>query len=245
MRKYHLYAAVICLSAMMGISGCSGQAKAADGTVPVQSEAHVEESTEETEKERSSEADTIVESVTGPIESMEESQPQAPESVRVWGPVTKLENGQLSIDNQSGLSFSGEIILNTSREFTYILDAVSGYPVNAEDLQDGDIIYAYIGPAMTMSLPPMTNPELIFTGVPADFKVPDYVTVKSMITDAASGESVLTSADGTEYTLSGECNIFPYLTRNIVTLDDLTEGRKVVIWSDDQNTAERIMVFAQ
>ena len=115
----------------------------------------------------------------------------------------------------------------------------------AQKIKDGDTIYAYIGPAMTMSLPPMTNATMIFTNVPADFKVPDYVTVKSVVTDAASSQSVLTAMDGTEYTLADDCGIVPYLTRNIVTLDDLTQGRKAVVWSDGENTATRIMVFAE
>ena len=97
----------------------------------------------------------------------------------------------------------------------------------------------------TMSLPPMTNATMIFANVPADFKVPDYVTVKSVVTDAASSQSVLTAMDGTEYTLADDCGIVPYLTRNIVTLDDLTQGRKAVVWSDGENTATRIMVFAE
>ena len=98
---------------------------------------------------------------------------------------------------------------------------------------------------MTMSLPPITNAEVIFVNIPADFKVPDYVQVDSMITDGESSQSVLTGADGTQYTLSEDCNIFPYLTRNIVTLDDLTKGRKCIVWSDEHNTAEKIMVFAE
>ena len=47
----------------------------------------------------------------------------------------------------------------------------------------------------------MTNATMIFANVPADFKVPDYVTVKSVVTDAASSQSVLTAEDGTKYTL--------------------------------------------
>ena len=138
-----------------------------------------------------------------------------------------------------------EVILNVSQESTYVLDAVSGLPTELSDIKDGDTIYAYIGPAMTMSLPPMTNATMIFANVPADFKVPDYVTVKSVVTDAASSQSVLTAMDGTEYTLADDCGIVPYLTRNIVTLDDLTQGRKAVVWSDGENTATRIMVFAE
>ena len=65
-----------------------------------------------------------------------------------------------------------------------------------------------------------------------------------MVTDGSTGESVLTASDGTEYVLAEDCNIFPYLTRNIVTLDDLTQGRKCLVWSAEDNTAEKIMVFA-
>jgi len=192
--------------------------------------------------------------VTGAIESMEESGTEAPQAIRIFGPVTRTEDGRLSIDNQSGVSNSGEIILNVSDEETYILDAVSGLPIKLEDIKDGDTIYAYIGPAMTppymgpamtMSLPPMTNADVIFANIPADAKVPDYVEVKSMITDASTSKSVLTALDGTEYTLADDCNIFPYLTRNIVTLDDLTQGRKCVVWADDENSASKIMVFAE
>ena len=47
---------------------------------------------------------------------------------------------------------------------------------------------------------------------------------------------VLIAADGTEFTLAEDCNIFPYLTRNIVTLDDLHRERNVWVWSDKDET---------
>ena len=235
LRKYRLYAAGICAAVVLGVGGCASNASA--GTT-----AATQESKEAT-KEETTVADTVVESVTGAIESMEESGPEAPQAIRIFGPVTRTEDGRLSIDNQSGVSNSGEIILNVSDEETYILDAVSGLPIKLEDIKDGDTIYAYIGPAM--SLPPMTNADVIFANIPADAKVPDYVEVKSMITDASTSKSVLTALDGTEYTLADDCNIFPYLTRNIVTLDDLTQGRKCVVWADDENSASKIMVFAE
>jgi len=237
LRKYHLYAVGICAAIALGAAGCSAgvNAETVSSSVPA------EENTEETTVSDT----TVVESVTGAIESMEESQPEVPKSVRIYGPVTKMEDGRLSIDNQSGMSTSGEIILNVADDMTYILDAMTGLPVALEDVKDGDTIYAYIGPAMTMSLPPMTNAVMIFTNLPADAKAPDYVEVKSMVTDAGTSKSVLTAADGTEFTLAEDCNIFPYLTRNIVTLDDLTQGKKCVVWSDDENTASKIMLFAE
>ena len=240
MRKYHLYAAVLCSAAVLGLGGCSNKVDAAT-TLPLVNESRpvVVESEEPTS---SAEETTVVETVSGTIESAEE---QAEDSVCLFGPATQMEDGRLSIDSQADQGYQGEVILNVSQESTYVLDAVSGLPIELSDIKDRDTIYAYIGPAMTMSLPPMTNATMIFANVPADFKVPDYVTVKSVVTDAASSQSVLTAMDGTEYTLADDCGIVPYLTRNIVTLDDLTQGRKAVVWSDGENTATRIMVFAE
>ena len=114
LRKYRLYAAGICAAVVLGVGGCASNASA--GTT-----AATQESKEAT-KEETTVADTVVESVTGAIESMEESGPEAPQAIRIFGPVTRTEDGRLSIDNQSGVSNSGEIILNVSDEETYILD---------------------------------------------------------------------------------------------------------------------------
>ena len=235
LRKYRLYAAGICTVLALGIGGCaSNGASAATET---------RQESQEASKEETTEADTAAESAADNVEDMNGQ--DALQSLRIYGPVTKQEDGRLSIDNQSDMSISGEIILNVSEEFTYILDAVTGLPLKEEDIKDGDTIYVYIGPAMTMSLPPMTNADVIFANIPADAKVPDYIEVQSLVTDAATSKSVLTAADGTEYTVESDCNIFPYLTRNIVTLDDLTQGRKCVVWSDEDNAALQIMVFAE
>ena len=235
LRKYRLYAAGICTVLALGIGGCaSNGASAATET---------RQESQEASKEETTEADTAAESAADNVEDMNGQ--DALQSLRIYGPVTKQEDGRLSIDNQSDMSISGEIILNVSEEYTYILDAVTGLPLKEEDIKDGDTIYVYIGPAMTISLPPMTNADVIFANIPADAKVPDYIEVQSLVTDAATSKSVLTAADGTEYTVESDCNIFPYLTRNIVTLDDLTQGRKCVVWSDEDNAALQIMVFAE
>lgn len=122
---------------------------------------------------------------------------------------------------------------------------MEGLPVNIEDIKDGDTIYVYISQAMTMSLPPQTSAEMILCNIPADFKVPDYVTVDSVVTDAASSKAELTTADGATFEIPSDCTILPYLTKNIVTMDDLSQGRTCLIWSDDQGVANKIVVFAE
>ena len=116
-------------------------------------------------------------------------------------------------------------------------------PVGLDEIEDGEVIYVYIGPAMTMSLPPMTNAEVIFVGEEAD--QPKYAEIQSVVTNGETSQTVLTTTDGTEYPLTDECVIMPYLTRNLVTLDDLTMGRRVVIWTEDSGQAVKIMVFAE
>ena len=84
-----------------------------------------------------------------PVEDLEVVSNQ----IRIWGPVLGVEEGVIRIDNQSGSSFAGEIVLNISEDYSKILDGENGYPVDLDQIKVGDVIYAYIGPAMTMSLP--------------------------------------------------------------------------------------------
>lgn len=236
MRKYQLFLIGACAAVALGAVGCGAKTEAAPAT---QTEAATEAPTTE------SPTTEVVETVDGTIESMEESVPDTMQPIRIYGVIKILEDGKISIDNQSGQSYSGEIVLNISDEQTRILDAVSGDPYSLENLKDGDTVYVYIGQAMTMSIPPMTNAELILCNIPADFKVPDYVEVKSVVTDATTSKSMLTAADGTQFEIGADCSILPYLTRNIVTLDDLTQGRTCMVWSNEQNVADKIMVFPE
>lgn len=164
--------------------------------------------------------------------------------LRIWGKVLSVEDGRIHIDNQSGTSYEGEIVLNISDESGRVLDAENGFPVQLSDIKVGETIYAYIGPAMTMSIPPMTTAEMIICKIPADFKVPDYVEVKTM-TWQENGDWVLTTADGATYQVPADCPVLPYLTRNIVTLQDVTESRRLMVWSDAENNAQKLVLFAE
>ena len=168
----------------------------------------------------------------------------APSSGRIYGTVNQASDGRLSITRQDGDFAGQEFIINVSEE-TRILDAVNGYPVSLDALTSGETIYAYISPAMTLSLPPMSHGEMILCSIPADFKVPDYITVDAL-TVAGDGVSGTIRADNqTTYTVQSDTQILPYLTRNIVTLQDLVKGRKCLVWTQSgSNTAYKIVAFA-
>ena len=171
-------------------------------------------------------------------------QAAALDMIRIWGPVLGVEEGVIRIDNQSGTSYAGEIVLNISDDYSRVLDAQNGYPAGLDTIQAGDFIYAYIGPAMTMSLPPMTTAEMVICQVPEDFRAPDYVRVKAM-QENADGSWTLTATDDAVYQVPSDCQLLPYLTRNIVRLSDVAESSTCLIWTDAAGSVQKIVLFAQ
>ena len=100
--------------------------------------------------------------------------------VMVWGTLSHLEDGGLLVENSSdGLS---EVVLHG--EDIICLDAVTGESVDIDSLKDGDLIYAWVGPAMTLSLPPQATALLILTNIPADYAVPQFYEIVSVTPQA-------------------------------------------------------------
>lgn len=170
-----------------------------------------------------------------------EEQTSLPSSIRIYGTVTQVSENRLHMIRKDGASADQEIILNLSPE-SRILNAVSGDPEAVGQIQEGEFIYADISPVMTMSLPPMTNAFTVLCKIPADYQVPEYITVASMSINSDGKTGILTSDTGKQYRITEQSNLFPYLTRNIVTVHDLTKGRNCLVWSTDHGIS-KIMVF--
>lgn len=174
-------------------------------------------------------------------------QPSIPlsEPVFIYGTIHK-ENGRLSMTNIHGDTTLDELILNISEE-TRILDAVNGFPVSMDNLAEGENVYAYISHAMAMSLPPQSHAEMIICQVPADFAAPLYESVDSLSTNS-DGTAILKTMRGNEYQINASTVLLPYLTRNMVTVQDLTKGRRFLIWRAQEgfsvtNTATKLVMF--
>lgn len=164
-------------------------------------------------------------------------------SIRIWGPVLRLEDGNVVIDNRSDISYRGEIVVTVDPESTRILDGENGYPVELSELNEGEAVFIYIGPAAAMSEPPMVNASLILCKIPDDLRVPDYVHVTAM-EEQADGSYLLSADNGIQYLVPADCEILPYLTRNIVTLQDVQTGNSCLLWSDERRAAQKIVLFA-
>lgn len=167
------------------------------------------------------------------------------ESILVWGQVLRAdaETGRIVIDNQSGHSAKGEIVLNISRDGTKVLDAIDGLPASLKDISEGEVIYAYIGPVMTLSLPPITTPSMIICKIPADFRVPEYVKVSEM-KKQEDGSYRLTGTNENEYAVPADCAILPFLTRNMVYLEDVTKGNHCLVWIGEEAQVRKLVLFA-
>ncbi|WP_315081217.1 stalk domain-containing protein [uncultured Clostridium sp.] len=153
---------------------------------------------------------------------------QMPKFSSSWGSVKEKGDKQIHITNSSNIN--NDVILNISDE-TKIIDAVSGLPVSLDDIDVNESVYAYTSPIMTMSLPPMTSAKAIIVNIPQDFKVPNYMEVQD-IKENDDGSITVTSDDGLlQATLNKDTNISPYLTRNIVTIDDVKVGSKLFLWT--------------
>lgn len=177
--------------------------------------------------------------------------PLYPVPVRVWGRLTKLDDGGLLVQNDDPNDPYREIILHG--ESIQILDAVSGMPLEWE-LKDGESIYAWVGSAMTKSLPPHATAQLIVANIPADAGAPQYYQLASVqqgytmptAEDSAPHlrEIAAVTTDGHTLRITDEAILFPYLTKQMVFLGSLVPGSRVLAWTDAKNTVAKVMLFA-
>lgn len=244
MKKHKIILAAGIAASLMLAAGCSNQASAGNNSQAAsesQTEAQTEESKQETESETSEEN----EAESGENAASEEEGGLADEfaSLKIWGTITEVTDNTIVVDNQSEFSSFGEIIFNIDPEETLVLDAVTGFPVELADVQLGDF-EAYLGPVMTMSLPPQTTPYVVVVNITEDAAVPQYV-ISAKAVEEKDGSQVLTAADGAEYTLAQEVEVLPFLTRNIVKLEDIGENSRCLLWMNTDGLVEKIVLFAE
>ncbi|WP_295742769.1 hypothetical protein [uncultured Oscillibacter sp.] len=164
--------------------------------------------------------------------------------VRVWGKVTKLESGSLLLQTDDQTALHSEVVVHLP-EGTPCVDAVTGLPMDMTKVKDGDTLYAWVGPAMTMSLPPQTSALIVVGNVPADDRVPEFYQIAGTAAAPASGEGErrFPVAGGETLTVSEKAQFTPWLTRQIVTVEDLVPGAQILAWKDKDNKTEKVLLL--
>ena len=160
--------------------------------------------------------------------------------VKVWGEVSEKTDERIIIKNSTNVN--NEIILNISED-TIIVDAVTGQPVLIKDINLNEGIYVYMGEAMTLSLPPMANAKAIIVNIPEDSRVPNYITVEVIKKNNDGSTTVIGDGGNLEATLNSDTNISPYLTRNIVTIEDIKVGSNLLLWEKENKDMLQITVL--
>mgnify|MGYP003269153979 FL=1 len=100
---------------------------------------------------------------------------------------------------------------------------------------------------MTMSLPPQCTPDMVIVNIAEDAAAPQYAVAAEDPADAADLENaiVLKATDGRTYVIDKDAQVTPYLTRNIVKLQDLTAGTACLLWEDENEIVTKVMIFAE
>ena len=103
-------------------------------------------------------------------ETADEEAPARLGPAAYWGTVTWMDEDTFLLDSgkEDGL---GDAVVVHVGDAPY-LDAVTGNTLNLETLEDGDAVYAWVGPAMALSLPPQSTASLIVGNIPADYAGP-------------------------------------------------------------------------
>lgn len=187
-----------------------------------------------------------------------------PVSTCVWGSLTKLENGDLHLKNSVESDHSiHEIVIHPDE--AAIVDAVTGAALALEDLQDGEMVYAYVSTAMTKSLPPQAAAYVIVARIPADFGVPSYyeITDRTVISTLMTENNIIQATfftdQGTnltlnltdaldeegnrQYILKDEVRLLSYPDGTEASFDLLIPGTRLLAWTDTEGKLSQVLVF--
>ena len=121
-------------------------------------------------------------SAASPEDSTAAVENTASSSIRVYGTVTQIEDGQILLENDEEGAAYPQVLLNLTED-TLILSGEDCSQKTLSDIAVGDTLYADISPAMTRSLPPMANAFTVFCEIPEDSAVPTYAQITDISTD--------------------------------------------------------------
>ena len=167
-----------------------------------------------------------------------------PPFVQVWGKVSPWEGEGIYLKNDDKDSHLNEVVIHPGD--APVVDGATGLPLDLEKVKEGDTLYVWTGPAMALSLPPQMSALVIVGNVPAGAAAPEFCEIarravspapgdKGNPTFALTGGETLEVTDKTVYT--------PWLTRQMVRMEDLNPGDRVLVWKDKDGAAEKVQLL--
>lgn len=176
---------------------------------------------------------------------------KAPAFVRVWGRVSPWDGKGIYLKNDSGDGSLSEVVIHPGD--APAVDGATGLPLDLEKVKEGDTLYVWTGPAMALSLPPQMSAVAIVGNVPADAAAPEFCEIAGEAVSPAPGGKgnarFPLTGGGELHTGGGELEVTdktvytPWLTRQIVGMDDLVPGTRVLVWKDKNGAAEKVQLL--
>lgn len=198
---------------------------------------------EEITDQKQAEGDASTEEASGETPDGEKGEGMAQDiPARIYGTITDISGNEITVDNQSDISSQGEMILTIDPQNTILADAGSGIPLNLSDVEPGSFV-AYLGPAMTMSLPPQCTPYVVIANIPEDGETPYYAVIAEEPVVGDNSYRTVKATDGETYVIPDNAHVKPFRTRNILSVEDIHAGTRCLLWLDEQDEAFRVVVL--
>ena len=144
----------------------------------------------------------------------------------VIGEFVSFADGQLTIKAET------EYVVNVSEE-TLLINA-NAEIISAENIKEGALVSAVVSLRETRSIPAQSSGYVVIVAEDEEqaSKMPIYMEAEEVATKSLD-EATFLSADGTyNVTISGETEVTPFRTRNIVKAADIKDGAKLLVYSD-------------
>lgn len=169
---------------------------------------------------------------------------EAPAFVRVWGKVSPWDGEGILLKNSNPDDPLNEVVIHPGE--APAVDAATGLPMDLKTVKEGDTLYAWAGPAMALSLPPQVSALVIVGNIPADAGAPEFCEIAGWAVFPAPGDggsAKFPLTGGGELEVTAKTVYTPWLTKQIIRMEDLNPGARVLVWKDKNGAVEKIQLL--
>ncbi|MDO5564408.1 MAG: hypothetical protein Q4F88_04185 [Eubacteriales bacterium] len=157
----------------------------------------------------------------------------------IFGKITNISDSEIIINNESKTAMQGEMRIPLSN--LLIFDSKNMILSSKNNLKVGEEIYGNISDGVGLSIPALVNCEAIFVNYDTFQDIPAYEIVKEIKKENQKYQIIVN--DITSYVISSEVNVRPLKTKNIITMDDIKVGSKVLLKNQyDEEINEVVLV---
>ena len=167
-----------------------------------------------------------------------------PPFVQVWGKVSPWEGEGIYLKNDGDDSYVNEVVIHPGD--APAVDGATGLPMDLEKVKEGDTLYVWTGPAMALSMPPQMSALVIVGNVPADAAAPEFCEIARHVSKFAPEDKknpVFSLTGGETLEVTDKTVFTPWLTRQMVRMEDLNPGDRALVWKDKNGAAEKVQLL--